>query len=202
MRHKRIVLGIVAALAVVPASALAGPFWETKGPPAAWTPLAPSTKLVIITQPTMAITDKATFKDSCTGSDKEIAENPASGAPGQDEMVEFELACPVNGNGPFPCVAGEAYKLKGAANATPALPPWPSKLVGNTYDVFEKVALQVECTTSNATAVYEPPGGIWVAELLPNKLKFPSPGLFIDGAHSFSLFGNDVLKAVGFAKVR
>lgn len=179
---------------------------EVKAPPAGWTLLPVGTPETVASSGNFGITGQAgtststAYKNSCPVTDTETIVNPTTGSEGQDEMLKFEIVCAPNGNAPFPCVAGEAYKFKGALSAS--LPIWPSELSYPSNDTFENVVLEVECASS-ASALYHPPGHVWNPKISINALKSSAvSGVFKNGINHFVLLGTDTLAAAGHGFVR
>lgn len=201
---------VLAVFALLPAAAHAlTTTWEVKGPPVGFAPLPVGTPETLNSTIAFTVTGGTgtaiEIKSACTGADNEKIENIATTAGtalGLDDMLAFEANC--SANGPFPCVAGEAWNAKGAANAS--LPAWPSELeyMGvSVVDVFEKVELEIECVPSGAIAFYHPPGHVWYTKLGVNALKASkASGVFHNGLHWFYFAGTDHLKPVLHAEVR
>jgi len=210
-RIRLIATCVVAAFALAPAAAHAlTTTWEVKGPPAVYEPLPvgiPETlKTAIAFGVNGGTLNKVEIKSVCEGKDTETIVNPVNSLglrePGTDEMLEFEARC--SANGPFPCVSGEEWRVRGAFNAK--LPAWPSELeyMGpSVIDVFEKVEVEVECVTSAAIALYHPPGHVWFPTLGVNALKSSkASGVFHHGTHWFDFLGTDHLTPLLHLDVR
>src|ERR1017187_804169 len=201
MKHiKLVALCVGFAFAALPATAGAFvPFWEVKGPPAAFTKLTAGTKETLNSKAGFGITgDKSSkpFKGTCEVEDKETIENEIGGE-GIDEMTVFEAKC--GPTAPFPCAAGEGYTLTGGTSL-----PWPSELVLPSNDAFEKVELEVKCLSSGVSALYHPPGHLWSPKISVNALKSSAAsGVFKHGLGNYFYFvGTDTLTPVLHAEVR
>jgi hypothetical protein len=202
-RIRLIAAGALLLLLSAPAVAQAIPHWEVKTP-GLWHVLPLGQNETVKESGSIAVTGATNysstynFKDGCTITGTMTIFNPTTGARGGDlEWPPMVITCPVNGNAPEPCVAGEAYKFTQVTE-------WPSLLRAlGTKDEFKGVGLEVECATSGAKEFAPSVTGSWSPGLGINTFTFAAAsGTFESLGTEFVFLGKVKLTPTAFAFVR
>lgn len=190
------------AIAIVPATAAAGPKWEFAASSGPYSVLPPGSSEALryvgsfSFNAAVAGASQYNFKDVCSVAGEMTVFNPLTPNKGEDENTSFFVSCPANGTPPEPCKNAESFILRQTT------PVWPSKLTVGIYDDLGKVEMEIECE-HGATESVVAAGGAWKTKVAVNSFSFATNyGSFEVLNTEFIMWGKVKVTPAKWARVR